>query len=103
MLTLKPMSGYDIRATIAESIAYFWTESYGQIYPTLKRLAKDKLVTRRGELARGRQRNVYSITDAGREALAEWLRRPAEARPPRNELLFKLFFARHASVAEAEE
>ena len=48
MLTLRPMSGYDIRATIGESIAYFWTESYGQIYPTLKRLTKEKLLTRRG-------------------------------------------------------
>jgi DNA-binding PadR family transcriptional regulator len=103
MLTLKPMSGYDIRATIGESIAYFWTESYGQIYPTLKRLAKDKLVTRRAEKVGGRERHLYAITAAGREALADWLRQPAQPRAPRNELLFKLFFARHASPAEASE
>src|SRR3954451_11695098 len=101
MLTLKPMSGYDIRATIAESIAYFWTESYGQIYPTLKRLAKEKLVTRRSERAGGRERHIYAITAAGREALAEWLRDPARTRAARNELLFKLFFARQIAPAEA--
>ena len=103
MLTLRPMSGYDIRATIGESIAYFWTESYGQIYPTLKRLAKDKLVTRRNEKVGGRERHLYAITATGREALADWLREPAQPRAPRNELLFKLFFARHASPEDAME
>jgi DNA-binding PadR family transcriptional regulator len=101
MLTLQPMSGYDIRATIAESIAYFWTESYGQIYPTLNRLARERLVSKRGERAASRTRHVYAITDAGRAVLAEWLRQPAEERVPRNELLFKLFFSRHASPAAA--
>ena len=101
MLTLKPMSGYDIRATIAESIAFFWTESYGQIYPTLKRLAREKLVTRRTEKAGSRERHVYAITAEGRDVLAAWIARPAQPRPPRNELLFKLFFARQVPPAEA--
>jgi DNA-binding PadR family transcriptional regulator len=101
MLTLKPMSGYEIRATIGESIAYFWTESFGQIYPTLNRLAKEGLVTRRGERGGSRTRLIYSLTDAGREVLADWLRRPAEPQVPRNELLFKLFFSRHANPADA--
>jgi len=101
MLTLRPMSGYDIRTTIADSIAYFWTESYGQIYPALNRLAREGLVTRRAERARSRTRHIYSITAEGRAVLAEWLRQPAQPRVPRNELLFKLFFARQASAAEA--
>ncbi len=101
MLTLRPMSGYEIRQTIGESIAYFWTESFGQIYPTLNRLTKEGLVTRRGERGASRTRHIYSITDAGREVLAAWLRQPAEPQVPRNELLFKLFFSRHVSPADA--
>jgi len=31
-------SGYEIRKTIQQSVGFFWGESYGQIYPTLKRL-----------------------------------------------------------------
>lgn len=103
MLTLRPMSGYDIRAAIAESIAYFWTESYGQIYPTLRRLAKERLVTRRTEKTGERARNVYAISEAGREALADWLREPAVPRPPRSELLFKLFFGRQIDSEEAAQ
>ena len=101
MLTLQPMSGYEIRQTIGESIAYFWTESFGQIYPTLNRLAKEGLVTRRGERGTSRTRHIYSITDAGREVLAAWLRQPAEPQVPRNELLFKLFFSAEVTPADA--
>jgi DNA-binding PadR family transcriptional regulator len=101
MLTLRPMSGYDIRAAIAENIAYFWTESYGQIYPTLKRLVKEKLVTRRSEQSGKRARHVYAVTPAGQAALAEWLRQAPTERPPRSELLLKLFFGRQVEAAEA--
>ena len=44
LLSLGPMSGYDIRQLIPRSIGYFWNESYGQIYPGLKRLAAAGLV-----------------------------------------------------------
>ena len=29
-------SGYEIRKTIEQSVGFFWGESYGQLYPTLK-------------------------------------------------------------------
>src|SRR5580658_2289456 len=39
MLSLgEKLSGYDIRKVISESTANFWSESYGNIYPVLKRL-----------------------------------------------------------------
>src|ERR1035441_9620557 len=40
LLSIEPnQSGYDLRKAIESSVGYFWGESYGQIYPTLKRLA----------------------------------------------------------------
>lgn len=96
MLTLQPMSGYDIRKAIGESIAYFWNESYGQIYPILKELAKDGLITARTSGSRFRNRKEYAITAAGRTALEAWLGTPPRNDVVRNELLLKLFFARNA-------
>ena len=46
MLSIEPMSGYDIKKEIEENISNFWTESYGQIYPVLKSLVAEKLVTK---------------------------------------------------------
>ena len=70
LLSLEPMSGYDIRQMISRSIGYFWSESYGQIYPGLKRLAADGLVEKKTERRKGSpDRHVYSLTAAGRKQL----------------------------------
>ena len=97
MLSLRPMSGYEIRQAIAQSIGNFWSESYGQIYPTLKRLVAEGLVeeTAGGRKARqGRAQTVYRLTAGGRRRLRAWLKTPSAEQVPRNEMLLKIFFAR---------
>lgn len=105
MLSIEPSrSGYDIRKTVESSISYFWNESYGQIYPTLKRLAVEGLVVSRQANTNGRpERREYSITDEGRKCLQEWLTSPYRNDPPRNELLLKLFFGQSASPMACRE
>ncbi|HSA56771.1 MAG TPA: PadR family transcriptional regulator [Gemmatimonadaceae bacterium] len=95
LLSHEPLSGYDIRRHIDESIGFFWRESYGQIYPVLARLARRGLVRRTVTAAArgGRRRHSYAITPAGRDALAAWLREPPEPEIVRNELLLKTFFS----------
>jgi len=95
LLSLRPMSGYDIRKTVQGSIRHFWSESYGQIYPALKRLEALKLVERARGARKGRAgRQVYALTRPGRRELQEWLTRQPQMQPFRNELLLKLFFGR---------
>lgn len=91
-------SGYDIRKAIESSVGYFWSESYGQIYPTLKQLAAEGLITA-SESDGKRQRQQYSITPAGEAALRDWLALPFQNDPPRNEFLLKLFFGKEAGPA----
>lgn len=101
-LTWRPMSGYDIKQAIEGSISNFWSESFGQIYPILKRLAADGLAVRKeNRTAGGRIQNEYSITAKGRRELERWLIEPAAPELPRNELLLKLFFGQHTAVAES--
>ena len=92
-LTVEPMSGYDVKQYLSRTVVHFWSESYGQIYPTLGRLEESGLVEGRdvpGE--RGRPKRVYSITEEGRRELEAWLREPAEPVTPRYEHSLKLFF-----------
>lgn len=92
-LTLEPMSGYDVKAFVDRTIVHFWSESYGQLYPTLKALEAQGLVTGRHERQEGRpDKRVYTITEAGRAALAAWLAEPAEPVVPRYEHSLKIFF-----------
>ncbi len=97
MLSAGPRSGYDIKKAVDGSIAHFWSESFGQIYPILRRLAADGLVRRRHETQRGKpDRHVYSLTPRGRDALRAWLGQPARPESFRSELLLKLFLGRLA-------
>src|ERR1700676_441136 len=89
-------SGYEIRKAIESSVGHFWGESYGQIYPTLQKLTRSGLVIATDNPAGRKKRQEYSITDAGRACLREWLALPFRNDPPRNEFLLKLFFGREA-------
>ncbi len=92
-------SGYEIRKTIEQSVGFFWGESYGQLYPTLKRLVAEGLVVAEGSGIGSRVRRSYSITPAGHECLKAWLAVPFRDDPPRDEFLLKLFFGEQAGPA----
>jgi len=93
LLTIEPMSGYDLGQNVRASVGHIWSESYGQIYPNLKKLAAGGLVSSKTEKQKGKpDRRIYSITQKGRDQLMEWLGVPPQAEIPRNEMLLKLFF-----------
>jgi PadR family transcriptional regulator AphA len=97
------LSGYDMRKAIHNSIGYFWGESYGQLYPALKKLSGAELIAPQKGGAKGRKRRqTYRLTATGRAALREWLGVPFENDPPRNEFMLKLFFAYQAAPGVAE-
>jgi DNA-binding PadR family transcriptional regulator len=93
MLSWRPMSGYEIKSLVDKSTRNFWTASYGQIYPELRRLSAAGLIEGKAEPRGGRRRNVYRLTPAGRRELETWLASDAETFETRDEGLLKLFFA----------
>ena len=94
MIKLGLGTGYDIKRVIDGSTRFFWTASYGQIYPELKRLRKAGLV-RAEQDPRGKvKRTVYSLTPKGEQALHEWLTNSADVLfEIRDESLLRLFFS----------
>lgn len=93
MLTYKPMSGYDMKKMSDHSIGHFWNENYGNIYPVLKKMEAENLVTMTREEKDGAPtRKVYTITEEGRAAFSQWLSRPPEPAILREELLLQVFF-----------
>ncbi|QBD76959.1 PadR family transcriptional regulator [Ktedonosporobacter rubrisoli] len=93
MLSLLPMSGYDLKKAIEGGLGHFWQENYAQIYPMLKQLQAEGLTISHSEKQEGKpERRIYALTDKGREELRRWLAGPVEHQVIRNELLLKLFF-----------
>ena len=92
------LTGYELHKAIEENFGSFWGESYGQIYPTLKRLVAEGLIEAcKPASAPRKRRQEYALTDAGRACLREWLALPFQNDPPRNEFMLKLFFGRQAA------
>ena len=65
LLSMAPMSGYDMRTVISQSIGHFWSESFGQIYPALKRLTAEGFVEKKTERQKGRPGQACVFTDRG--------------------------------------
>lgn len=92
-LAITPLSGYDLRRHMHESVAHFWPVDQSQIYRTLAQLEKDGLVEVREVHQDGRpDRRDHSITPEGLATLDAWLASPGDYSPAREPFLLRLFF-----------
>ncbi len=91
-LSIEPMTAYALREGIRDVLGHFWSESFGQIYPTLKALEAEGHVRRR-EGTRANS-SVFEITESGTARLRELLAEPVQTTAPRNGLMLRLFFGR---------
>lgn len=99
------MHGYELKAAFEAESASLWTLNYGQLYPALEKLEVEGLVDKERIVQDDRpDKKVYSITAAGREELARWLREPtAPPKLSRDEFYFKLMAARALPAADLKE
>lgn len=94
-LSIRDASGYDIKKFMGLSTNHFWKENDASIYPILKQLLKQKLVTCKIEdksKANKKTKKIYALTSQGQEQLQKWLKEEPELFQNRNELLLKVFF-----------
>lgn len=101
ILARGPQTGYTIKKWIELEYSHFWQESFGQIYPTLKKLVSEGLAVSSMDTETGNRRGqiVYNITDAGRKELSEWLCEAPEIEKLRYEILLKVSFGENTEAA----
>jgi PadR family transcriptional regulator AphA len=77
LLAREPMSGYDIKRFLKSLNWLIGTPSFGSLYSTLHALLQDGLVIEESSSRQNRRtRKVYSITQAGKQALQDWINQP---------------------------
>ncbi|MEO3945896.1 PadR family transcriptional regulator [Gorillibacterium sp. CAU 1737] len=84
-----PMSGYDIKRTIDQSVGFFYSASFGSLYPALKRLDEQKLIEGE-ETGSSKNKKLYTLRPEGRDRFLAWLAEPLTR--ARNEHMLKIFF-----------
>ncbi len=95
MLAFGDASGYEIKKELEQGPSrHFLDASFGSIYPALTRLTDEGLVECRTESQEKRpDKKVYSLTEAGFDALDGRLHGPVAQDKFRSDFLFVMLFA----------
>lgn len=87
----RPASGIELTGRFDNSIGYFWSASHQQIYRVLGRMERDGWVSSETISQEGRPpKRVYTVSDLGAIALAEWLETAIPRDPTRSEMGVKI-------------
>jgi len=97
LLALRDHSTYDLTRQMRLSLHYVWPRAESNVYAEPKRLLAAGLAEAREEWNGGRRRTIYSITKAGRTALADWLASPSSRQRYESEAVTKVFFAENGT------
>lgn len=100
LLNYGDMTGYEIMTAFRDSLQFFWTANTSQIYRELQTLKSKGYVTdRKVEQKSKPDKNVFSITESGKEELKSWLRDENYGNQNLG-LLMKVFFSGELTPVE---
>jgi len=91
MVLNKELTGYDIKKEIEDGIGSFYKASYGNLYPTLKRLTDKGYLTMNEQKQGNRLKKYYKATEAGKESFLEWLSAPIDTNASAESQLAQIF------------
>ncbi len=94
ILSYRPMSGYDLKKVIQDSLFMHWSGNNNQIYKALLELLEEGLVT--GEVVHQENppsKKIYTITSGGLDTLKAWTACAPEPASFRKSFLIQLAWA----------
>jgi DNA-binding PadR family transcriptional regulator len=97
-------SGYDLAKGFDASVANFWPATPQQLYRELDRLAEDGLIRARVvHQERRPNKRMFSLTEAGREAIRQFTAKAPKPSVIRDELLIKVQAADAGDISAVRE
>jgi len=103
LLSLRPWTAYDLTGQMRRALRYAWPRTEANLYSEIKQLAPRGLAEAVEEETGARVRTRYEITDAGRDAVAEWLRTEPSPVQVQFEGVLRVFLADQGSKEELLE
>ncbi|WP_159883648.1 PadR family transcriptional regulator [Paenibacillus puerhi] len=101
LLSTRTMSGYEIKKSFEGDISFFFDASYGSVYPTLNKLEKEGLIVKTTIVQTDRpNKHEYAVTEAGKEALSDYMKGPLIEDQVRSDLTMRLYFGQKAGESE---
>lgn len=100
LLSLRSWTTYELAQQMRRALGQFWPRAESKLYDEPKKLVALGYATAAVEPVGKRRRTVYTITDAGRDALSSWMPRPSAAPVIEFEGLVRIFFAEHGTKSD---
>ena len=101
LLSIRPMTGYEILRHHARALEPWWETPRTQIYPKLRELQKRGLIEHEYVVQESKpNKRLYSIGPAGSQALASWLGSTIGVPEMRHHMMMRLFLG---NLLPAEE
>ena len=100
LLSLRSWTSYELAEQMKRALGLFWPRAESGIYREPKKLEAHGLARSTTEHVGERPRTRYTITAAGRRALAEWVPTRGAGPVVEFEQLVKVFFAEQATKAD---
>ncbi|RMI35619.1 PadR family transcriptional regulator [Nocardia stercoris] len=98
LLAVRPWTTYELKQQMDRSLRALWPRAGSVLYDEPKKLVAHGLAVSRVEYTGRRKSTVYEITDAGRQALRDWLDVPGAGPVLEFEGLLKVSFADHGDL-----
>ncbi|MFL6158616.1 MAG: PadR family transcriptional regulator [Marmoricola sp.] len=90
-LSERPAAGLELARRFDRSIGFFWSATHQQIYKVLRRMEDDGWVTAEVRTQSGApDKRVYTVTDVGTKALADWISTTTPRAGFRSEIAVKM-------------
>jgi DNA-binding PadR family transcriptional regulator len=104
LLSVRPMTGYEIRRHFDRALAPWWDTPRTQIYPKLRELEKRQLIEHEYVVQESKpNKRVYSPTPAGRDRLRSWLLGSIQWPALRHQMMMRLFLGHLLPAGELRE
>ena len=100
LLAVRSWTGYELTQQVRRSLRFVWPASEGHLYREQRRLVDLGWAVVQQEPAGQRSRNRYTITEAGRAALRDWLATEPEEPHFQIEGVLRTFFGDQGSHDE---
>ncbi len=96
LLKERAMHGYELRKQLGQKLGFFWTVSFGSLYPTLKKLERRGVVEKFFPPEQtSRRKQVYRITPAGEALFLELLTEGAHSSWEEDKFPLRVAFFRY--------
>lgn len=73
LLIIQSLTLYELNYVFKQGISMFYSASYGSLQIAVKNLLEKGMVTFEEKVDKGRNKKVYSITGAGKDAFYQWM------------------------------